>query len=91
MNYAKACREATEAQGLSAFAATDGWTVEQTGGFTMVAVRHLADNTVWCVTMDGPEDTPYFAVHVPHTVWEEQTDGPYLDECYLTLQDALSL
>ena len=57
LDYANACREATINQGLQPFADADGWSVEQTGGFTMVATRILPDGTVWTVTRDGADET----------------------------------
>jgi hypothetical protein len=52
-SYDDACRRAAEDQHLGAFYDAPGWTVEQTGGFTMVAVRYMGDGHCYTVTYDG--------------------------------------
>ena len=89
-DYLGACAAATKDQGLAPFAEAEGWTVEQTGGFTMVAVAHMPDGSVWTVTRDGSEDAPYFAVHSPLSTWRGETEDTF-GERYLTLADALGL
>lgn len=90
-SYEEACQHATIAQGLEPFALADGWTVEQTGGFTMVAVRHMPDGTVWTVTRDGSDEAPYYAVHSTREAWVECLDVEPLAKRYLTLDEVLNV
>lgn len=59
MDYAKACQEAADRQGITpiveALAAADiEADVWQTGGFIMVAVVHATDGDMFVITDDGP-------------------------------------
>lgn len=87
-DYAAACRAAALQQGLGAFLDRDGWIVEQTGGFTMVAVRY-DDDHCWTVTLDGGG---YLACRQTAAGWEEGVEPPR--DAYrfgLTLDEALAL
>jgi hypothetical protein len=80
MTYQEACHQATIAQGLEAFLNREGWTVEQTGGFTMVATCRIGDGTVWTVTDESEQDDGgYLACRQPVTAWEDST---LWDEAY---------
>jgi hypothetical protein len=93
-DYESACRRAIVHQGLERFEASSDWTVEQTGGFTMVAFRHCAGGISWAVTMNGTEPgREYFAVCLPTSKLEEEGDDGegYLAVISISLEDALAL
>jgi hypothetical protein len=59
MDYAKACQDAADRQGITAIvealaAADIEATVWQTGGFIMVAAVYASDGDLFVVTADGP-------------------------------------
>jgi hypothetical protein len=92
MSYAERCEDAARAQGLGPFLDARGWAVEQTGGFTMVAVKRLGERDAWSVTAEGER---YLACRCD---WDHLGDGTVSDEppesAYrhdLTLSDALAL
>jgi hypothetical protein len=96
MSYAEACRRAAEEQGLAPFLDAEGWTVEQTGGFTMVACRYLPaelegapPSHVWTVTSEGDG---YYACRQTVTGWTHGEEPP--EDAYrqgLSLAEALAL
>jgi hypothetical protein len=88
-SYDDACRRAAEDQHLGAFYDAPGWTVEQTGGFTMVAVRYMGDGHCYTVTYDGDG---YMGCRQTVKGWQEGAEPA--DDAYmsgLTLTDALAL
>lgn len=88
-DYERACKRATEDQGLSPFAAAEGWRVDQTGGFTMVAYKDLDDGSTWSVTRNAiAPEAPYLCVRAPLD-WDG-CDPPY-EQRELPLAEALQL
>ena len=87
--YDAACKRAAHNQNLGAFLDAEGWTVEQTGGFTMVAVRYMGEEC-WTVIHDG---NGYLAARQSVENWtdlaEELGDDAY--SVNLSLDDALAL
>jgi hypothetical protein len=88
-DYAEACRRAAIDQGLGAFLDADGWSVEQTGGFTMVAYRRMEGRReVWSVTHEDGYLACLWTAEEDET--GEEPDGePYLTG--LTQEQALAL
>jgi hypothetical protein len=86
--YLAACRAAARQQGLGPFLHREGWEVEQTGGFTMVAARYVGDH-VWTVTEDGGG---YLACYQTAEGWREGTEPPETAYRFgLSLAEALAL
>lgn len=94
-DYPAACRRAAARQGLGPFLDAEGWTVEQTGGFTMVACRYMPaelgeeEPMVWTVT----HEDGYFACRQTVAGWESGEVEPPEDAYRpgLTLAEALAL
>jgi hypothetical protein len=98
--YADACKRAATAQGLDPLTAAAQaragelervgitYSVEQTGGFTMVAARYVGDH-VWTVTEDGGG---YLACYQTAEGWREGTEPPETAYRFgLSLAEALAL